>query len=39
MYALHCELVNVPLCVFAMKKEDYMMMLVPTYKTTDHVGE
>ena len=37
--ALHGELDNIPLRVFAMKEEDYVMMPTSTYDTNYHMDE
>ena len=39
MYALCADLDNVPLCVFDMKEEDYLMILISTYGTNEWVGK
>ena len=39
MGKLYCEIVNVPLHVFATKREDYVMMLMSTYGENERVGD
>ena len=39
MDALRGELENVPIHVFALKEEDYVMMLMSTYGENERVGE
>ena len=39
MYALCGELYNVPLRVFTMKLEDYVVLLISTYETNGWVGK
>ena len=39
MYYICGYLENVPLHVFAMKEEDYEMMLMSTYGTNDHLSK